>query len=519
VAVAANGRSRQGFGKWGRLLQVGKAAKSGRGGAAASGRPDLRQQGHTRSERRRHLLGVVSATIATLAEATTLEQAAPPILRTLRAHLEWDKVELWLRGSDGAFACVTSSGPDQHAQPGSSTLVQRTLRELRPVWESANLGGTGCAAPLLSGEEPLGVLTARDNSPRTPDPDALHAVTLLAGLIGQFLGRTRAAAALRSERRLLATLLEHLDEGVQVLAGDGRPLCTSRRMSELFSSGPHPGAEARSTFGDVASAALAAQGDGRPYSDELELVGPDFTRHLRIRTASHRDESDTYLVIVAHDVSAETKLAAAERHQQRLTAIGHYTSGANSELADLVDDISRRAEAVASGPARNALEQTGALEHLTAINQAAHHARRVTNTVSLAHSGAPVVLAVDDDATMRQLLIETLENQGFFVLNAANARQARELAQRHHGLIDLVIADDIMPGASGSKLITNLADAEPQARALLISGHNDPELIRLDPRGRPIPFLVKPFTPQVLTEAAHQLLTQSLTCSPPVLTG
>ena len=58
------------------------------------------------------------------------------------------------------------------------------------------------------------------------------------------------------------------------------------------------------------------------------------------------------------------------------------------------------------------------------------------------------ILLVDDDASIRQLVKDKLEYDGFQVLAADSANQAIDLIN-HHGLPHLVIVDLIMPGMDG----------------------------------------------------------------------
>ena len=64
--------------------------------------------------------------------------------------------------------------------------------------------------------------------------------------------------------------------------------------------------------------------------------------------------------------------------------------------------------------------------------------------------GAPQILIVDDDATLRSMLIEQLEADGFHVSTAASGEDA--LRRLNHGWPDLVLLDMMMPGMDGFAL-------------------------------------------------------------------
>ncbi|WP_188857318.1 response regulator [Marinobacterium nitratireducens] len=62
----------------------------------------------------------------------------------------------------------------------------------------------------------------------------------------------------------------------------------------------------------------------------------------------------------------------------------------------------------------------------------------------------PLILAIDDDAALREMIDEYLGHQGFRVLQAANAGEARELLQQHTP--GVVLLDIGMPGEDGLSL-------------------------------------------------------------------
>jgi len=68
------------------------------------------------------------------------------------------------------------------------------------------------------------------------------------------------------------------------------------------------------------------------------------------------------------------------------------------------------------------------------------------------------VLVVDDDATIRRLLVVTLQRQGYQTLEACNGRQA--LASMRAESPDIVIMDLVMPEVSGWEVLRERA-ADP----------------------------------------------------------
>lgn len=63
----------------------------------------------------------------------------------------------------------------------------------------------------------------------------------------------------------------------------------------------------------------------------------------------------------------------------------------------------------------------------------------------------PLLLVVDDDPVIRRTIADVIEDRGYPVLSADDAEQALQV-MRGHPELALVIADIVMPGASGLEL-------------------------------------------------------------------
>jgi len=108
------------------------------------------------------------------------------------------------------------------------------------------------------------------------------------------------------------------------------------------------------------------------------------------------------------------------------------------------------------------------------------------------------ILLAEDEAPLRELMLELLSDQCRELLVAKDGLQAIELFEKNFARIELVILDMQMPGASGTEVIANIRRVDPQARILVTSGYPDAELP--DVSG----FLQKPFrSPDLLTAIQH----------------
>jgi hypothetical protein len=120
--------------------------------------------------------------------------------------------------------------------------------------------------------------------------------------------------------------------------------------------------------------------------------------------------------------------------------------------------------------------------------------------------GDETVLVVEDEEAVRALLRKVLQRQGYTVIEARHGTDALRRAARHHGHIDLLLTDVVMPEMGGVELAERLRAARPGLCTLFISGYSTIEAVR---RGVEVPgsgFVQKPFTSGELLRAARALL-------------
>jgi len=79
------------------------------------------------------------------------------------------------------------------------------------------------------------------------------------------------------------------------------------------------------------------------------------------------------------------------------------------------------------------------------------------------------VLVVDDERQQRDILLTTLESEGYAAATAANGPQALEALQQ--GRFDLVLTDLKMPGMNGVVLLQELLRASPDICVILMTAH------------------------------------------------
>lgn len=118
----------------------------------------------------------------------------------------------------------------------------------------------------------------------------------------------------------------------------------------------------------------------------------------------------------------------------------------------------------------------------------------------------PSILAVDDSASMRQMVAFTLKGAGYTVIEAADGQQAWEAAQRTQ--VDLVLTDQNMPTMDGITLVEKLR-AHPAYRSTPILILTTESSDAMKARGRAAGatgWLVKPFNPDRLIEVIRRVV-------------
>jgi len=121
-------------------------------------------------------------------------------------------------------------------------------------------------------------------------------------------------------------------------------------------------------------------------------------------------------------------------------------------------------------------------------------------------AGTETILLAEDDEMLRPLSKGLLEKLGYSVLDAENAVQALALANAHVGPIQLLVADVVMPGASGRELARRLAQSRPDTRVLYVSGYTDDAIVHHGMLEPGLNFLQKPFTPAALARKVREVL-------------
>ncbi len=120
--------------------------------------------------------------------------------------------------------------------------------------------------------------------------------------------------------------------------------------------------------------------------------------------------------------------------------------------------------------------------------------------------GTETILVVDDEESLRTVIVDLLGHLGYCTLSAANGQDAMKVALEHPGKIDLLLTDVVMHPLTGPMLAETLMRSRPEMKVVFISGYANPSLA---PDGvlKPGTVLVhKPFTMKILSAKLREVL-------------
>ncbi|MEM6531377.1 MAG: response regulator [Myxococcota bacterium] len=121
------------------------------------------------------------------------------------------------------------------------------------------------------------------------------------------------------------------------------------------------------------------------------------------------------------------------------------------------------------------------------------------------------VLVVEDDDRVRALTVRMLRKHGYVTIEAASAREGRDIFDIEGGKIEAVVTDLVLPDGRGSELAAFLCGRDPNVRVLFMTGYDDDaieaDLLRRIPIHRAVR---KPFVERTLLQTVAELFDAPL---------
>jgi two-component system, cell cycle sensor histidine kinase and response regulator CckA len=117
------------------------------------------------------------------------------------------------------------------------------------------------------------------------------------------------------------------------------------------------------------------------------------------------------------------------------------------------------------------------------------------------------VLVVEDNASVRELLIRLLGRLGYTTVEMPDAEEAAALGEEQR--CDVLLSDVSLPGASGADLARRLTRRWPELKVILMSGYAEDEALRQDITAGRFRFLQKPIDLDTLAKELRAALHES----------
>lgn len=119
------------------------------------------------------------------------------------------------------------------------------------------------------------------------------------------------------------------------------------------------------------------------------------------------------------------------------------------------------------------------------------------------------VLVVEDEAAVREILVESLRRGGYRVIEAGTGEEAMTLMRNGADEVDVVVTDVVMPGVRGPELASRIEELGRRVPVIFISGYAEGRPDRFVD-GRPDrSFVPKPFGPEELRREIEAILSRT----------
>lgn len=126
--------------------------------------------------------------------------------------------------------------------------------------------------------------------------------------------------------------------------------------------------------------------------------------------------------------------------------------------------------------------------------------------VTDAAGGSETLLIVEDEPSVLELAVFTLREKGYTVFQAANGEEGLRTTREHHGKIDLVLTDVVMPRMGGKEMADAIHLDYPQTRVLFTSGYTEDAISHHGVLRPGIEFLQKPYMTVTLARKVREVL-------------
>ncbi len=116
----------------------------------------------------------------------------------------------------------------------------------------------------------------------------------------------------------------------------------------------------------------------------------------------------------------------------------------------------------------------------------------------------PVILIVEDEVLVRMLIADLLQDEGYKIIEAANAEEALRVLKVRPDVHVVLTDGEMPPGPTGFDLAAQVREQWPSIQVLVTSGRMFPANL---PEG--VAFVAKPWTAESLARCVHEAVERA----------
>jgi two-component system cell cycle sensor histidine kinase/response regulator CckA len=125
---------------------------------------------------------------------------------------------------------------------------------------------------------------------------------------------------------------------------------------------------------------------------------------------------------------------------------------------------------------------------------------------AMAPKGNETLLVVDDDRSILDLIIDTLQPLGYTLIDATCAEEVLEFIERSDAQFDLLLTDMVMPGMNGRELARSVKEKHPGTKVIFMSGYTSDMIANQGALQAGEIFMQKPLSPMNLAGKIRRVL-------------
>jgi len=125
---------------------------------------------------------------------------------------------------------------------------------------------------------------------------------------------------------------------------------------------------------------------------------------------------------------------------------------------------------------------------------------------AMAPKGNETLLVVDDDRSILDLIIDTLQPLGYTLRDATCAEEVLEFIERSDARFDLLLTDMVMPGMNGRELARSVKEKYPGTKVIFMYGYTSDMIANQGALQAGEIFIQKPLSPMNLAGKIRRVL-------------